>query len=87
MAQVNLDKMRLGGLDASSAPEVRDSIAWLHGQGFPKGKAVLKPAFEPIFVGRKPQTRLSLTHRGRQAWNNWLDRIERLTRAAGTTRR
>ena len=36
------------------------------------------------FVGRKPQTRLSLTHRGRQAWNAWIDRIERLTRAAGT---
>ncbi len=37
------------------------------------------------FVGRKPQTRLTLTHRGRQAWNNWLDRIEKLTRAAATT--
>lgn len=36
------------------------------------------------FVGRKPQTRLTLTHRGRQAWNNWLDRIEKLTRAAAT---
>ena len=35
------------------------------------------------FAGRKPQTRLALTHRGRQAWNNWLDRIEKLTRAAG----
>ena len=39
---------------------------------------------EKSFAGRKPQTRLSLTHRGRQAWNIWLDRIERLTRAAGT---
>ena len=36
------------------------------------------------FAGRKPQTRLTLTHRGRTAWNNWLDRIEKLTRAAGT---
>jgi DNA-binding MarR family transcriptional regulator len=34
------------------------------------------------FAGRKPQTRLALTHRGRQAWIAWLDRIERLTRAA-----
>ena len=34
------------------------------------------------FVGRKPQTRLALSNRGRQAWNNWLDRIEKLTRAA-----
>ena len=39
---------------------------------------------EKSFAGRKPQTRLSLTHRGRQAWNAWLDRIERLTCAART---
>lgn len=37
------------------------------------------------FAGRKPQTRLTLTHRGRQAWNHWLDRIEKLTRAAAGT--
>lgn len=58
--------------------ELRDSIAWLHGQGFPKSHNVetavskrcgeagenewrgwgtaLKPAFEPIVVGRKPLT-------------------------------
>lgn len=36
--------------------EIRDSIAWMHGQGFPKGKANLKPAFEPIVVGRKIPT-------------------------------
>jgi len=34
--------------------EIRDSIAWLYGSGFPKAKNVLKPAFEPIVVGRKP---------------------------------
>lgn len=47
--------------------EVRDSIAWLYGSGFPKSLNVtdetgsrtgwgtaLKPAFEPIVVGRKP---------------------------------
>jgi DNA-binding MarR family transcriptional regulator len=39
------------------------------------------------FVNRKPRTRLSLTLRGRQAWSTWLDRIEQLTRAAGTPRR
>jgi DNA-binding MarR family transcriptional regulator len=39
------------------------------------------------FAGRKPQTRLSLTHAGRQAWINWIDRIERLTRAAANPRR
>lgn len=33
--------------------EVRDSIAWLYGNGFPKSNGVLKPAFEPIIVARK----------------------------------
>jgi len=35
------------------------------------------------FVAKKPQTRIVLSHRGRQAWNNWLARIETLTHAAG----
>jgi DNA modification methylase len=34
--------------------ELRDNIAWLHGQGFPKSKFQLKPGFEPIAVARKP---------------------------------
>lgn len=34
--------------------EIRDSIAWLYGSGFPKHRAALKPAFEPIVMGRKP---------------------------------
>lgn len=47
--------------------EIRDSIAWLYGSGFPKSLnltdeagdrtgwgTALKPAFEPIVVGRKP---------------------------------
>jgi len=34
--------------------EIRDSIAWLYGQGFPKNRGQLKPAFEPIVVARKP---------------------------------
>lgn len=43
--------------------EIRDSIAWLYGSGFPKSHNIgegrgtaLKPAFEPIVVGRKPLT-------------------------------
>ena len=45
---------------------IRDSIAWLYGSGFPKSHnltgdwqgwgTALKPAFEPIVVGRKPLT-------------------------------
>jgi DNA-binding MarR family transcriptional regulator len=39
-------------------------------------------AVEKSFVGRKPQTRLSLTAAGRAAWREWLDRMETITRAA-----
>lgn len=34
--------------------EIRDQIMWIYGSGFPKGKANLKPAHEPIVVARKP---------------------------------
>lgn len=34
--------------------EVRDCLMWLYGSGFPKSKALLKPAYEPIVMGRKP---------------------------------
>lgn len=40
--------MRLAGF------EVRDCIQWIYGSGFPKSKATLKPANEPIVVCRKP---------------------------------
>jgi len=34
--------------------EIRDTLMWLYGSGFPKGKASLKPAWEPIILARKP---------------------------------
>lgn len=34
--------------------EIRDSIMWLYGMGFPKHRTGLKPAFEPVVMGRKP---------------------------------
>lgn len=41
--------------------EIRDSIAWMYGSGFPKSHNIgdgrgtaLKPAFEPVVVARKP---------------------------------
>lgn len=34
--------------------EIRDSIFWHYGSGFPKHRAALKPATEPIVMGRKP---------------------------------
>lgn len=34
--------------------EIRDTLMWLYGSGFPKGRACLKPAWEPIILARKP---------------------------------
>jgi site-specific DNA-methyltransferase (adenine-specific) len=33
---------------------IQDTIMWLYGSGFPKGRTQLKPAFEPICVAYKP---------------------------------
>lgn len=33
--------------------EIKDSLCWLHGQGFPKHKSLLKPAFEPVILAKK----------------------------------
>lgn len=33
--------------------EIIDCICWMYGQGFPKAKSCLKPAWEPIIVARK----------------------------------
>jgi hypothetical protein len=34
--------------------EIRDTICYLYGVGFPKGKGCLKPAWEPVLLCRKP---------------------------------
>ena len=39
---------------------VADTICWVHGQGFPKGKAQLKPAWEPITLAWKKGKRAPL---------------------------
>ena len=33
---------------------IQDTIMWIYGSGFPKNKALLKPAWEPICVAYKP---------------------------------
>lgn len=38
--------------------EIRDSLHWIYGSGFPKGKACLKPAHEPIVLARKTAGRM-----------------------------
>jgi site-specific DNA-methyltransferase (adenine-specific) len=55
---------RLASAVEDAGFEIRDQIMWLYGQGFPKSKnldgdwagwgTALKPAHEPIVVGRKP---------------------------------
>src|SRR5262249_45253443 len=40
--------------------EIRDQIMWLHSQGMPKAKGLLKPAHEPIVLARKPGPTLKL---------------------------
>lgn len=34
--------------------ELRDTIMWVYGSGFPKGQGCLKPAWEPVLLCRKP---------------------------------
>ena len=55
---------RLAAAIEDAGFEMRDSIAWLHSQGFPKGSN-LKPAFEPIVVARKPFTGSSEANQAR----------------------
>lgn len=44
---------RLACAIEDSGWQMRDTLCWLYGQGFPKGKACLKPAWEPIIMARK----------------------------------
>ena len=37
---------------------------------------------EKLFVGKKPQTRVHLTDKGRKAWLAWIQRMEAIMRAA-----
>jgi DNA modification methylase len=36
---------------------IQDCLSWMYGQGFPKGKTQLKPAWEPILLAYKPGKR------------------------------
>ena len=44
---------RLACAIEDSGWEIRDTIMWVYGSGFPKGHTVLKPAWEPIIMARK----------------------------------
>ena len=45
---------RIGCAIEDGGWEVRDTLLWLYGTGFPKGKGCLKPAYEPIILARRP---------------------------------
>jgi DNA-binding MarR family transcriptional regulator len=77
----------LAAVDNASFSELRDMVGATDGNLSAHLRKLEEAGYvraDKSFVNRKPQTRLSLTHEGRQAWNEWLDRIERLTRAAAT---
>ena len=48
--------------------EVKDCLCWLYGSGFPKHKTLLKPAWEPIVVAKKPGAGGLHTDAGRLAF-------------------
>jgi DNA-binding MarR family transcriptional regulator len=79
----------LASVDTASFTELRDKVGATDGNlsaHVAKLEQAGYVAVSKSFAGKKPQTRLSLTHRGRHAWIAWIDRIERLTRAASASR-
>ena len=80
----------LSAVDSALFSELRDRVGATDGNLSAHLKKLEEAGYlrvDKSFVNRKPQTRLSLTRNGRQAWSIWLDRIEQLTRAAGNPRR
>jgi len=76
----------LTGVDSALFGELRNVVGATDGNLSAHLKKLEEAGYVAVtksFVAKKPQTRVALSHRGRQAWNVWLDRIEKLTRAAG----
>jgi site-specific DNA-methyltransferase (adenine-specific) len=40
--------------------KIKDQLAWVYGNGFPKSRTCLKPAWEPICLARKPMSEKSV---------------------------
>jgi site-specific DNA-methyltransferase (adenine-specific) len=40
--------------------QIHDCLMWLYGQGFPKGKTCLKPAYEPVILARRKAAVLNI---------------------------
>lgn len=77
----------LSAVDSALFAEVRDKVGATDGNLSTHIRKLEEAGYVAVaksFKGRKPQTRLELTKDGRQAWRVWLDRIDRITRAART---
>ena len=77
----------LSAVESALFSELRDKVGATDGNLSAHLRKLEEAGYVAVaksFVARKPQTRLALTHGGRQAWNTWLDSIERLMKAAGT---
>lgn len=44
---------RMGVAIEDAGFEIKDTLSWLYGSGFPKHKSLLKPGWEPIILARK----------------------------------
>ena len=76
----------LSAVDSALFGELRDQVGATDGNLSAHLRKLEDAGYvraDKSFVNRKPQTRLSLTPAGRQAWRVWLDRIDALRSAAG----
>jgi DNA-binding MarR family transcriptional regulator len=84
-------RLRLGVMAYLSAAspaifgELRDKVGATDGNLSTHLKKLEEAGYvtqEKRFVGKKPQTRVFLTDRGRKAWILWIQRMEAIMRAA-----
>jgi DNA-binding MarR family transcriptional regulator len=84
-------RLRLGVMAYLSAAspaifgELRDKVGATDGNLSTHLKKLEEAGYvtqEKRFVGKKPQTRVFLTDRGRKAWIVWIQRMEAIMRAA-----
>ncbi len=84
-------RLRLGVMAYLSAAspaifgELRDKVGATDGNLSTHLKKLEEAGYvtqEKRFVGKKPQTRVFLTDKGRQAWILWIQRMEAIMRAA-----
>jgi DNA-binding MarR family transcriptional regulator len=84
-------RLRLGvvayllSVDSALFSELRDAVGATDGNLSAHLRKLEEAGYVAVgksFVARKPQTRISLTQKGREAWRAWLERIEALTAIA-----